>query len=93
MGGGDEYADALGQTIALATVRDLIAAVRSTGARALGYAAGVAGRVATGRRTGARVWPDALAHPVSVALFGGLTVRSVREHRRGTLRWKGRPLP
>jgi len=39
LGGGDEYADALGQTIALATVRDLIAAVRSTGARALGYAA------------------------------------------------------
>lgn len=39
VGGGEEYADALGQTIALATVRDLIAAVRSTGARALGYAA------------------------------------------------------
>ena len=47
---------------------------------------------ATGRRTGARVWPDALAHPASVAVFGWLTVRSVREHRRGALRWKGRPV-
>jgi dextranase len=39
MGGGEEYADALGQKISLATVRALVAAVRSTGARALGYAA------------------------------------------------------
>jgi dextranase len=39
LGGGEEYADALGQKISLATVRDLIAAIRSAGARALGYAA------------------------------------------------------
>ena len=59
----------------------------------LGYAAGVAGRVVSGRRTGARVWPDALAHPLSVALFGWLTARSVLLHRRSALQWKGRPLP
>lgn len=39
LGGGEEYVDALGQKISLATVRELIAAVRSAGARALGYAA------------------------------------------------------
>jgi dextranase len=39
IGGGEEYADALGQKISLATVRDLISAVHSAGARALGYAA------------------------------------------------------
>ncbi|GAA4356163.1 glycosyltransferase [Angustibacter luteus] len=70
-----------------------LAALAGSPIGAFGYAAGVAGRVATGRRTGSRVWPDALAHPASVALLGALTLRSVREHRAGTLRWKGRPLP
>jgi hypothetical protein len=58
-----------------------------------GYAAGVTGRVVTARRTGGRTWPDALAHPVSVALFTGLTARSLRHHRAGKLSWKGRQLP
>jgi hypothetical protein len=49
--------------------------------------------VIAARRTGGRAWPDALAHPLSVAAFGYLTARSVREHRRGTLTWKGRVLP
>lgn len=71
----------------------VVAALAGSPVGALGYLAGVAGRVVTGRRTGARVWPDALAHPVSVALFGWLTLRSVRLHRRSALRWKGRPLP
>jgi hypothetical protein len=57
-----------------------------------GYAAGVAGRVLTGRRTGGRVWPDALAHPGSVALLGWLTALSWRRRRAGTLTWKGRVL-
>ena len=39
MGGGDTYKDALGQPIALATVRALAKAVQSAGSRALGYAA------------------------------------------------------
>ena len=59
---------------------------------ALGYAAGVAGRVISGRRTGARVLPDALGHPVGIAILVGLTGRSVAGRRRGTLAWRGRPL-
>jgi hypothetical protein len=57
-----------------------------------GYAAGVAGRVMVARRVGGQVWPDSLAHPVSVGLLGYLTVQSWRRKRRGELRWKGRPV-
>jgi dextranase len=39
LGGGDEYFDALGQPVSLATVRGLIEAMRAIGARSLGYAA------------------------------------------------------
>jgi dextranase len=39
LGGGDEYADALGQQVSLDTVERLIDAVHGVGARALGYAA------------------------------------------------------
>jgi len=39
MGGGEQYDDALGQPIALGTVRGLIGAVHAAGSRALGYAA------------------------------------------------------
>ncbi|MEJ3743703.1 glycosyltransferase [Actinomycetes bacterium KLBMP 9797] len=58
-----------------------------------GYLLGVAGRVAAARATGGRAWPDALAQPVSVVLFGWLVVRSFRLRRRGALAWRGRPLP
>lgn len=58
----------------------------------VGYAAGVAGRAVTASRTGGRVWPDSLAHPVSVLLLDLLLVRSVRGRRRGTLRWRDRTL-
>jgi hypothetical protein len=66
-----------------------------TGSRAglAGYAAGVAGRAVVAGRTGGRAWPDALAHPVSVALLDVLVARSVAGHRRGSLRWRGRTLP
>ncbi|KQX64572.1 glycosyl transferase [Angustibacter sp. Root456] len=84
---------AVASGLAAVYVWPAIAALAGSPVGALGYAAGVAGRVVTGRRTGARVWPDALAHPASVALFGWLTARSVRLHRRAALRWKGRPLP
>jgi Glycosyl transferase family 2 len=57
---------------------------------ALGYAAGVAGRLLVARRTGQRVWPDTLAHPVSVVLLGWLTAQSWHRRRRGELTWKGR---
>jgi hypothetical protein len=56
------------------------------------YGIGVAGRVITARVTGARAWPDALAHPVSVLIFGWLVVRSFALRRRGQLEWRGRPL-
>ncbi|KQS64830.1 glycosyltransferase family 2 protein [Modestobacter sp. Leaf380] len=58
----------------------------------VGYAAGVAGRAVTAHRTGGRVWPDSLAHPLSVLLLDLLLVRSVRGRRRGTLRWRDRTL-
>jgi hypothetical protein len=66
--------------------------LRGSRVGALGYAAGVVGRVLVGRRVGTRVWPDALAHPASVAALGLLTARSWRGHHDGTLRWKGRTL-
>jgi hypothetical protein len=70
------------------------AAAALAGSRAglAGYLAGVAGRVVTARATGGRAWPDALAHPVSVAALVALTARSWRGRRRGTLSWKGRRL-
>jgi hypothetical protein len=52
----------------------------------------VTGRAVAARATGGRVWPDAVAHPASVAAFGWLTARSYRHRRAGTLRWKGRPV-
>jgi hypothetical protein len=57
-----------------------------------GYLAGVAGRAVVAARTGSRVWPDALFHPVSVLLLDVLVVRSVVGRRRGTLTWRGRAL-
>lgn len=67
-----------------------LAALCGSRAGQIGYAAGVASRVVAARVSGGRAWPDALVHPASVVAFGVLTARSVREHRRGTLRWKGR---
>jgi hypothetical protein len=67
-----------------------LAALRGSRAGLLGYLAGVVGRVVTARRTGGRTLPDALAHPLSVALLGYLTALSHLRRRRGTLRWKGR---
>ncbi len=71
----------------------LAAALRRSPVGLAGYAAAVAGRALVARRTRSRVWPDSLAHPASVLVLIGLTGRSWREHRRGALTWKGRPLP
>jgi glycosyltransferase involved in cell wall biosynthesis len=68
-----------------------LAALRGSRIGAVGYLAGVLGRVITARRTGGRV-ADAPAHPLSIALFAVLTVRSHVQHRQGRLRWKGRPV-
>lgn len=58
-----------------------------------GYTSGVAGRYVVARRTGERIWPDLLAQPVSVTIFAGLILASLRRHRAGTITWRGRPLP
>jgi len=50
----------------------------------------VVGRVVAGLATGTRVWPDALAHPVSIAVFGWLVAHSYRQRRHRQLIWKGR---
>lgn len=52
----------------------------------------VLGRMAIAHRTQARIWPDTLAHPLSIALFIWLVARSWIKHERGTLTWKGRTL-
>jgi hypothetical protein len=72
----------------------LPAAAALTGSRAglVGWLAGAAGRAVVAARTGSRVWPDPLAHPLSVLLFDLLLIRSLRERRRGTLTWRGRPV-
>ena len=59
---------------------------------ALGYASAVAGRVVVARHTGDRMWPDALAHPATVASFIALAAESFRRLRTGTAVWKGRVL-
>lgn len=56
------------------------------------YLLGVVGRVVTARATGGRAWPDSLAHPVSVALFGWLIARSYHLRSRRRLFWRGRPV-
>ncbi|MCV2491371.1 glycosyltransferase [Geodermatophilus sp. YIM 151500] len=79
---------------ALTAVYVLPAAAALAGSRAglVGYAAGVAGRAVVAARSGGPVWPDALAHPVSVLLFDVLMARSLLGRRRGTLTWRGRAL-
>lgn len=67
-----------------------LAALRGSRAGLLGWVAGVAGRAVAAAVTGSRVWPDALAHPVSLLALDVLLLRSVAGHRRGTLTWRGR---
>ncbi|MFY1686872.1 glycosyltransferase [Plantactinospora sp. WMMB782] len=61
-------------------------------AGSLGYLLGVLGRLVSARATGGRGWPDALTHPLSVAILGWLTFRSYHLRRRGRLTWRGRPV-
>jgi hypothetical protein len=69
-----------------------LAALRGSRAGLVGYLAGVAGRVAVAARTGGRLWPDPLAHPMSIVLLDVLMARSLQGRRRGTLTWRGRPV-
>ncbi|VXC45314.1 glycosyltransferase [Nocardioides sp. AX2bis] len=75
--------------LGLAHVVPAVAALGGSRTGMVGYAAGVASRALVARRTGGRVG-DSLAHPVSVGALGLLVLDSLRGHRRGTLRWKGR---
>ncbi|MFK3982087.1 glycosyltransferase [Micromonospora sp. NPDC050397] len=74
----------------------VVAAVAGAGPPALvalvAYLLGVAGRLVTARASGGRRWPDVLAHPLSVALLGWLTLRSYHLRRRRRLFWRGRPV-
>jgi Glycosyl transferase family 2 len=90
--GSPAGAGAVVALLAVTYVLPPLAALRGSRAGAIGYVAGVASRIVTARRTGGRAFPDACAHPVSVAVFGVLTADSVRGRRAGTLRWKGRTL-
>jgi hypothetical protein len=76
--------------VAVTYVLPPLAALRGSRAGLVGYLAAVAGRVITARATGGRAFPDALAHPVSIATFGYLTARSFAVRDR--VRWKGRPV-
>ncbi len=69
-----------------------LAALRGSRAGLAGWLAGAAGRAAAAAMTGGRIWPDALAHPLSILALDVLMVRSVVGHRRGTLTWRNRPL-
>jgi cellulose synthase/poly-beta-1,6-N-acetylglucosamine synthase-like glycosyltransferase len=77
--------------MALLYVVPPLAALRGSRAGLVGYAAGVAGRVVSARRTGGPV-SASVAHPVSVAAFCLLALRSRLHRRRGALSWKGRSL-
>lgn len=83
-------AAAVAGLLALAYLVPPLAALRGSRAGCVGYAAAVVGRAVAAGGGRARVWPDALAHPASVATLLGLLARSWSGHRRGTLTWKGR---
>ncbi len=78
--------------MSLVYVVPAVAALAGSRLGMVGYAAGVAGRALTARRTGGRVFPDAFAHPLSVVTVAWLTALSVRGRRARSLVWKGRPL-
>ncbi|MFC7532683.1 glycosyltransferase [Actinoplanes sp. GCM10030250] len=56
------------------------------------YLLGVTGRMISAAATGGRVFPDPLAHPLSVAVFAWLVARSFHLHRHHRLTWRGRPV-
>lgn len=56
----------------------------------VGFGSAVISRTLVARHTGERAWPDALAHPASVATLILLIGASLRGHRAGTLSWSGR---
>lgn len=100
-GGSRRAATAIGTAAAVAHWIPPAAAVFGRGrlrwTGALGYAAAVTGRLLTRRlETGSPLRVSdvgsALAHPVAVAVYQLLVIRSHRARRRGSVRWKGRPV-
>lgn len=77
-----------GGLFAVWTLPLLAAVLRGSRAGWVGYAAAVAGRAIAGRSAGSRVWPDALAHPLSITIAAAITVDSVL--RRHDVSWRGR---
>lgn len=59
---------------------------------AIAFLSALTGRIVIARRTQAQVWPDVLAHPISILILIGLVARSWVKRQRGTLTWKGRTL-
>jgi hypothetical protein len=92
VGGRPAAAGAAAAALSLVWLLPPLAALTGSRAGLAGYAAGVAGRAVTAAGTGSRVWPDALAHPVSIALLDVLVLWSLRGRRRGDLQWRGRSL-
>ncbi|MFD3747568.1 glycosyltransferase family 2 protein [Nocardia sp. NPDC058633] len=100
-GGRLDTGAAIGVLAALAYWVPPLAAVfgrgRTRRAGLLGYLAAISGRL-TARAIETRRAPtgtdltSALAHPVSVAQYLGLWIRSHHRHRTGRLQWKQRPL-
>jgi len=93
LGGHPAASAGAAATLGVVWVLPPLAALAGSRAGLVGYAAGVLNRAVVAAGTGGRVWPDALAHPVSVALLDVLAARSLRAHRRGELTWRGRTLP
>ncbi len=90
--GNPAAATALSIALAWLFVLPPLAALAGSRAGAVGYLAGVLGRVVAARHTGGRAWPDAMAHPISVALLVTLVGRSWLARGAGRLEWKGRSL-
>ncbi|SFF17535.1 glycosyltransferase family 2 protein [Blastococcus tunisiensis] len=91
---GGRSAASVAAAIGLTAVWVVPPAAALAGSRAglVGWLAGAAGRAVAAVATGGRVWPDALAHPVSIVVFDALVARSVVGRRRGTLTWRDRRL-
>ena len=93
--GGAAGSVAVAGLLALAYLLPVAAVVTGRGRRwgVLGYTAGVASRLVARSMEGGRVdVAAALAHPLSVAGYLVLLVRSHRAHRRGRTAWRGRRL-
>ena len=93
--GSPAGAVAVGAALSVIYVLPAVAAVTGSPTGALGYAAGVAGRVSARRwcsPTEGTAILDAAAHPLSIVTLLVLLASSWIGRVRGTLRWKGRAL-